>query len=213
MAENKKSFVLYADLIHTVKKMPNDKAGELLKHILSYVNDENPETDDLIIQLTFEPIKQQLKRDLKRYEEKKKKWSEAGKRSAEVRKKQRTLTNVKKRSTDLTVNDNDNVNVNVSVNDNVNNIEDRKSDFKKSLFPFLEIYDKELLKEFYEYWTEHGEKDRKFRKEKQKSFNTELRLKTWFKNQENWKKEKSSAKKEKLTAAQALRQKYGISNF
>lgn len=211
MAENKKSFVLYADLIHTVKKMPNDKAGELLKHILSYVNDENPETDDLIIQLTFEPIKQQLKRDLKRYEEKKKQWSEAGKRSAEVRKKQRTLTTVKKRSTDLTVNDN--VNVNVSVNDNVNNIEDRKSDFKKSLFPFLEIYDKELLKEFYEYWTEHGEKDRKFRKEKQKSFNTELRLKTWFKNQKNWKKEKSSAKKEKLTAAQALRQKYGISNI
>jgi hypothetical protein len=210
MAENKKSFVLYADLIHTVKKMPNDKAGELLKHILSYVNDENPETDDLIIQLTFEPIKQQLKRDLKRYEEKKKQWSEAGKRSAEVRKKQRTLTNVKKRSTDLTVNDN--VNVNVSVNDNVkvNNIEDRKADFKKSLFPFLEIYDKQLLKEFYEYWTEHGEKDRKFRKEKQKSFNTELRLKTWFKNKENWEKEKSSAKKEKLTAAQALRQKYGI---
>ena len=213
MAENKKSFVLYADLIHTVKKMPNDKAGELLKHILSYVNDENPETDDLIIQLTFEPIKQQLKRDLKRYEEKKKQWSEAGKRSAEVRKKQRTLTNVKKRSTDLTVNDN--VNVNVSVNDNVkvNNIEDRKADFKKSLFPFLEIYDKQLLKEFYEYWTEHGEKDRKFRKVKQKSFNTELRLKTWFKNKENWEKEKSSAKKEKLTAAQALRQKYGINNI
>ena len=206
MAENKKSFVLYADLIHTVKKMPNDKAGELFKHILSYVNDENPETEDLIIQLTFEPIKQQLKRDLKRYEEKKKQWSEAGKRSAEARKKQRALTNVKKRSTDLTVNDN----VNVNVNDNVNNIEDRKADFKKSLYPFLEIYDKELLKDFYEYWTEHGEKDRKFRKEKQKSFNTELRLKTWFKNKENWEKEKSSAKKEKLTAAQALRQKYGI---
>ena len=41
MAENKKSFVLYTDLIHTVSKMPNDKAGELFKHILMYVNDEN----------------------------------------------------------------------------------------------------------------------------------------------------------------------------
>lgn len=122
MAENKKSFVLYADLIHTVNKMPNDKAGELLKHILSYVNDKNPETDDLIIQLTFEPIKQQLKRDLVKYEQKKKQWSEAGKRSAEARKakkNQQTLTDVKKRSTDLTVNDS--VNVNVSVND-INNI-------------------------------------------------------------------------------------------
>ena len=69
MAENKKSFVLYTDLIHTVSKMPNDKAGELFKHILMYVNDENPITDDLILQLTFEPIKQQFKRDLKKWEE------------------------------------------------------------------------------------------------------------------------------------------------
>ena len=123
MADNKKSFVLYADLIHTVSKMPNDKAGELLKHILRYVNDEEPITDDLIIQLTFEPIKQQLKRDLKKYENKKQQWSEAGKRSAEVRKankKERTLTDVDKRSTDLTVNDS----VSVNVND-INNIYDR----------------------------------------------------------------------------------------
>ena len=68
MATDKKSFLLYCDLIHTVSKMPNDKAGELFKHILDYVNDHGPETDDLIIQLTFEPIKQQLKRDLKKWE-------------------------------------------------------------------------------------------------------------------------------------------------
>ena len=44
MAENKKSFILYCDLIHTIEKMPNEKAGELFKHILMYVNDKNPET-------------------------------------------------------------------------------------------------------------------------------------------------------------------------
>lgn len=68
MAENKKSFLLYCDLIHTIKKMPKDKAGELFLHILEYVNDENPKSEDLIINLTFEPIKQQLKRDLIKYE-------------------------------------------------------------------------------------------------------------------------------------------------
>lgn len=68
MANNKKSFLLYCDLIHTVSKMPKEKAGELFIHILEYVNDKNPETDDLIIQLTFEPIKQALKRDLQKYE-------------------------------------------------------------------------------------------------------------------------------------------------
>lgn len=85
MAENKKSFILYCDLIHTVSKMPDDKAGELFKHILKYVNDENPETDDLIIQLTFEPIKQQLKRDLTAWENERSSRSLAGKKGMEAR--------------------------------------------------------------------------------------------------------------------------------
>ena len=51
--ESKKSFILYSDLLHTVNKMPNDKAGELFKHILEYVNDNDPQTDDLIVNLTL----------------------------------------------------------------------------------------------------------------------------------------------------------------
>jgi hypothetical protein len=68
MAENKKSFLLYCDIIHTVKKLTDEQAGKLFKHILSYVNDEDPTTDDILLDLVFEPIKQSLKRDLKRYE-------------------------------------------------------------------------------------------------------------------------------------------------
>lgn len=123
MAENKKSFVLYADLIHTVKHLSNEQAGELFKHVLKYVNDENPISDNIIINLSFEPIKQQLKRDLKKYESKKQQWSEAGKRSAEVRNAKKKVTkstdvkNVKNISTDLTVNDNVSVNDNDTVND------------------------------------------------------------------------------------------------
>ncbi len=68
MAEEKKSFLLYVDLIHTIRKLPDDKAGILFKHILKYVNDENPITDDFVVDLTFEPIKQQLKRDLQKWD-------------------------------------------------------------------------------------------------------------------------------------------------
>jgi len=68
MAKDKKSFLLYCDLIHTVKKMPKEMAGELFLHILQYVNDENPTSENLMIELTFEPIKHQLKRDLVKYE-------------------------------------------------------------------------------------------------------------------------------------------------
>lgn len=68
MAQDKKSFILYTDLLHTIDLMPDENAGKLFKHILKYVNDLNPETDDLITKLSFEPIKQQLKRDLREWE-------------------------------------------------------------------------------------------------------------------------------------------------
>ena len=67
MAENKRGFLLYADLINTVEKLPHETAGKLFKHILQYVNDQNPISDELIIELVFEPIRQSLKRDLEKY--------------------------------------------------------------------------------------------------------------------------------------------------
>ena len=127
MADNKKSFVLYCDIIKTVEKLPNETAGELFKHLLSYVNDEEPETDNLLVEVAFEPIKQQLKRDLVKWDEIREKRSEAGKKSAQAKKNklqqnQQVLTSVKsveQTSTKSTVNDT----VNVTVNDNViNNI-------------------------------------------------------------------------------------------
>lgn len=124
MAENKKSFLLYCDLIHVVKKLPKETAGELFMHILSYVNDENPTTDNMVIDLVFEPIKQQLKRDLIKYETIRTKKSEAGKKSAEVKKQKLTkstrVKSVEHTSTKSTVNDT--VNVTDTVNDINKNI-------------------------------------------------------------------------------------------
>jgi len=68
MAQNKKSFILYTDLIHTVDQLNEEQAGKLFKHILAYVNDLNPKTDDVITKIAFEPIKQQLKRDLQKWD-------------------------------------------------------------------------------------------------------------------------------------------------
>jgi hypothetical protein len=67
MSENKRGFLLYTDLINTVEKLPNDTAGKLFKHILQYVNDMQPTSDELIVEIVFEPIKQSLKRDLEKY--------------------------------------------------------------------------------------------------------------------------------------------------
>lgn len=110
MAEGKKSFVLYVDSKETWDELTDEQAGKLIKHVYKYVNDESPEMNDPLLRIAFLPIKQQLKRDLKRWESKQKQRSEAGKRSAEVRSTKSTT--VKSRSTKSTVSVNDSVNVN-----------------------------------------------------------------------------------------------------
>jgi hypothetical protein len=85
MAKDKKSFILYVDQKDLWNKLPDEIAGKLIKHIYSYVSDENPTSDDLIVEIAFEPIKQQLKRDLKLFEDVKVKRSEAGKAGANKR--------------------------------------------------------------------------------------------------------------------------------
>lgn len=188
MAENKKSFLLYCDLIHTVEKMPIEKAGELFMHILKYVNDTNPITNDLIIQLTFEPIKQALKRDLDKWETQLNQRKQAGKRSAEIRKQNSTSVNERSISSTVSVNVNDTVIVK-------DNIEIRKSRFASTLQPFLLMYGKDMLNDFYSYWTEHGEHDKKFRSEKEKSFSIERRLETWKRNEKTFNKQPLKAER------------------
>ena len=69
MATDKKSFLLYCDQQGVFNKLPDEIAGKLIKHIFAYVNDENPPCDDLLLTIAFEPIKTQLKRDLRKYDD------------------------------------------------------------------------------------------------------------------------------------------------
>jgi hypothetical protein len=114
MAEGKKSFVLYSDQRELFDQLTDEYAGKLIKHIYSYVNDENPVSDDIIIKISFTPIKLQLKRDLKKWELQQDQRKEAGRKSAENRK--RALTESNERSISSTVNVNGNVNGNVNNN-------------------------------------------------------------------------------------------------
>lgn len=105
MAQGKKTFIFYSDWVKLVNAMPSDKAGDLLKLMLAYVNDEQPEEPlDPFIIMAWAHIKPMLKKDLKQWEQKKKRFSKMGKESARKRK----LTQVEPTST---VNVNDNVNV------------------------------------------------------------------------------------------------------
>lgn len=59
-------------------------------------------------------------------------------------------------------------------------IDERKSKFYDSLAKYVDEYPKQMLRDFFNYWTEHGENDKKLRFEKEKTFGIKQRLSTWY---------------------------------
>ena len=203
MAEGKKTFVFYADWGRMIKALPNEDAGQLIKHILAYVNDENPTTENPLIKLAFAHFEPMLKSDLKKWEIKLARYSKMGKASASKRKSTKAEPTLTKVQPTLTVNDNVNVNVNVNDNDNVikkekengnklpstqksnslakSEIQNRKTEFANDLVPLIsDSFTKIDARKFFDYWTEHGKNDRKMRFEKEKSFSLKRRIGTWI---------------------------------
>lgn len=62
-------------------------------------------------------------------------------------------------------------------------LERRKSDFYESIVPFADLYDREMLNDFYQYWTELDKRRRRMRFEMQKTWETGKRLSTWSRKQ------------------------------
>ena len=98
----------------------------------------------------------------------------------------------------------DNVNVNVNVNDNINKnkkknpkgvkkekevaasaatpedeLKKRAGIFYDSLIPYVETYGKDMIRQFYDYWTEPNKSRTKMRYELERTWDTKRRLKTW----------------------------------
>ena len=149
MAKDKKSFILYADQQGVFNQLPDEIAGRLIKHIFRYVNDEQPVTEELIVNIAFEPIKQCLKRDLCRWEQYLDKQSENGKKGGRPKKPNESeITQAfsdKPKKADS---------VSVSVNDSVN---DKRKVFKeptieelKTEFPALDA------NRFHDFYTSKG---------------------------------------------------------
>mgnify|MGYP003667497633 CR=1 FL=1 len=144
MAEHKKTFIFYSDWINMVSEMPNEDAGELLKHILGYVNDNKPETKNLLVKMAFGHMKPMLKADLIKWDGIREKRKEYGKKGGEAKAKQ-NIANAKQLEA---VNDNDNVNVNV--NDKVNDNKEKKKPKGISNLSLIDF--PKMQKEIFELW-------------------------------------------------------------
>lgn len=193
MAENKKAFVLYCDLISVVEKLiikdredGTNNSGELFYHILQYVNDRNPEPINFIVDMAFEPIKLQLKRDFKKYKSicernriNGKKGGRPKKNPKEPKKPTGLFGNPKKPKKPDTDTDTDTDIIKEK-------IYKKEIAFKKSIEPFIERYGKDTCNNFFLYWTEPNKSKTKLRYEMEKTWDISRRLANWARNEKNF---------------------------
>jgi hypothetical protein len=150
MAKDKKSFVAYCDWLESFEELTDEEAGRLAKHLFRYVNDLNPEPPDKITKMCFIPIKQSLKRDLVKYEERADRARENGAKGGrpKTQKTQSVISEPKKP---------DSVNVSVNVNDSVNVKDDgiKPPSLEEVISYFDENgYTKESATKMFEYYEE-----------------------------------------------------------
>ena len=145
MKEEKKSFIVYCDIIETLDELTDEQAGKLFKGMAHYSNDGTEPNFDTILKFVFIPIRQQMDRDEAKWQGIKEARSRAGKKggekSVQVKKEKKKIQQENAKDVTLfkqsqakpskskqsqanqpvnvNVNVNDNVNVNVNVNDNV----------------------------------------------------------------------------------------------
>lgn len=162
MAEGKKSFVLYTDLLNVVGLLSDEQAGKLFRTILEYVNDKNPDPDDMVTKLAFEPIRLQLKRDLGRWTKFRDKQAEYGKMGG--RPKVETAENQKEKKGSLFSERVESLNATVTVNANAtvkgNTVrfappakEDVVTEMMKKIDDFSAMAEAE---KFFDYYTSNG---------------------------------------------------------
>lgn len=128
----KDSFILYTEQKEVIDKLSDEQAGKLIKAIYEYVETGQMPKLDALLEIIVIPFKQNIDRNANKYEETKKKRSEAGKIGAEVKKqmkaKQANANFAKSKQANQADNVNDNENVKVNENDNDNNNNDFVSD-------------------------------------------------------------------------------------
>jgi hypothetical protein len=91
---SRKSFVLYTEWENTFNRLSNELAGELIKVIFDYVRTgEIPQIDNAVVDGVFSAFQPSIDRNISKYDAAIEQRKEAGKRSAEKRKRPLTRAN------------------------------------------------------------------------------------------------------------------------
>jgi len=173
------SSIFYRRFYEAIKTLPEVNQIEvynaIFEYSFNYVEVELYGLSNTIFML----IKPQLMANNKRFENGSKAKNKQTKSKMEAKCKQSASKQKANNNNNV-----DNINENIlSVEPATNkNIEERKKLFYDSLKPFLNTYHKEMMRNFYNYWSEPNKSKTKMRFELQKTWELNLRLSNWANN-------------------------------
>lgn len=189
------SFVFYSSFLKAIRAIKKrDIQAELALAIIEYgITGETAECGEMV-SMAMELIKPQLEANNQKYINGLKGGAPKGNQNAKKEKEQpknnQETTEEQPKNNQKQPNENDNVNENDNEEEK-KYIKKEKSfkefteqDFKEELKLHSEKYSKEMLKDFFIYWTEPNEKG-KMKFQLQKTWSTAGRLSTWSRNDFN----------------------------
>ena len=200
----KESFVFYETWADAIRQIPDNERLQVFDAIMAYgiygVKTELGGLAQMALNLVFNDIDdckaRRAERKDKARQSANKRWQKNNANACE--RMQSDANACERMQSDATQCYNVNVNGNGNGNGDVNvnskrvdadksatpkkTIEQRKEEFglKIKESGAVEKYGREMCLKFFNYWTEHGDSDKKMRFEKQKSFDIKLRLATWY---------------------------------
>ena len=188
-----KTFLLYAEAAPQIDLLSNEEAGQLFKALFHYVADGTElVTDNRVLAMTFAVFKAQIDRGATKYEETCRKRTEAINKRWERYKSIQMNTNEYKSIDENTNEGNNNPNSKPNPQNKKEStkkkvdaahaaarLNERKEDFYNSLIPYVTQYGKDMVRAFFDYWSEPNKSNSKMRFELERTWDLARRLGTW----------------------------------
>lgn len=193
-----KTFLLHAEAAPQIDLLSDEEAGRLFKALFHYVADgEELVTNNRVLAMTFAVFKAQIDRGATKYEEVCQKRREAANKKWEMYRANES-NNMQMYANGCTC-----IQVDTNVSNNNPNpkpnpknkkestkkkidaataaarLNERKEDFYNSLIPYVTQYGKDMVRAFFDYWSEPNKSNSKMRFELERTWDLSRRLGTW----------------------------------
>ncbi len=221
----KDSFVFRKEWKDAISGLPDEVRLEIYEAIIEYGTTGKSSDLKPMAMLALNLAKVTLDRDAERYEEKRKKRSEAGKKHKgnQYTKKNGTngtngtKWNKMEQMEQNGTNGTDSVSVYESSNEDEKKppeggkkdaaiaaalLEGRKRDFYNTLIPFVSQYGKEMVREFFDYWTEPNKSNTRMRFELERTWEISRRLALWVRRDNQFSRKNNGTDNQRSNSAE-----------